>query len=165
VLAKVIGLTGNFNILSYVYKDSEFYICKTKLPGFEGLQLYFSTNYENSVIYLYLSDSEVNNAAHLLSALAFQAKSGKAFDTEQVISTDDQYLNGKGFSGLLFLCPEDIEIYADLTMSEEIDQHHVKCLCIIPLTHSELSSYERKGFDAVIETFDREERDFFSVEC
>jgi hypothetical protein len=109
---------------------------------------------------LYLSDSEINQGCHLLASLM---ASGKPYKSEQVISLSDSYLSSKGFGSLMFIEPEDFELFGKLKSKLKFGGKSIKILSIIPLKVYEFNDYKKRGMEAIIELFDSESRDFLSI--
>jgi hypothetical protein len=152
-------------IKSYTYPmvGDRFNILTTTIDDIEGYTLFVTTNYPSGIIFLYLSDSEINPAFHLLSCLEKSVISGMDVSSEKVISISDQYLNKKDFSGLLFLEPEDLEVYGLISSDAQIGGTEFKVLCVMPLKSYEFKKFQNQGMKAIIDMFSREDRDFLSV--
>lgn len=163
ILQAKIGNSAPYKVFKYPFCNIEHRILVTELDDFEGYKSFISTNYMSGTIFVYLSDSETNQACHLLASLVFAVNSGKSYTAEQVVSLADNYLTTKGFNSLMFFEPEDFELFGNLTSTINIDGKNIKVLSLLPLKVSEFADYKQRGLDAIIELLDSECRDFLSV--
>lgn len=159
-LQSKIGNVAPYKFYEYPFCNEKFSILVTKLNDLEDYNCFISTNYSNGSIFLYLSDSDINHGCHLLASLV---ASGKPYKSEQVISLSDNYLGSKGFGGIMFLEPEDFELFGELKSKFKFGGKNIKVLSIMPLKSNEFDDYKKRGMDAIIELFDSENRDFLSV--
>ncbi len=162
-LQAMIGNSVPYKAFKYPFCNVEHCIFVTELDDFEGYKCFISTNYLSGTIFVYLSDSETNEACHLLASLVAAVKSGKTYSAEQVISLSDNYLGSKGFNSLMFFEPEDFELFGNLKSTFSVDGRNVTALSLIPLKSNEFADYKQRGIDAIIELLDSESRDFLSV--
>lgn len=148
---------------SYQLESNNYIIFEASINGWEGYKLYFTSDSSCGNIFIYLTDSEVNPTCHLLSYLVVNAQSSAKYYPEKVMTTEDVFLNDRGFNGLIFFAPEDLEIFGNITEKAIIDGEEYQVLVVMPLLKEEMSSYNNVGIQAVIDTLESESRDFFSV--
>lgn len=159
-LQSKIGNVAPYKFYQYPFCNENFSILVTKLNDLDDYNCFISTNYSSGRIFLYLSDSEINQGCHLLASLM---ASGKSYKSEQVISLSDNYLGSKGFGGLMFIEPEDFELFGKLKSKFKFDGKSIKAVSIIPLKVNEFNDYKKRGIEAIIELFDSESRDYLSI--
>ena len=152
-----------YKILDYTLNGEVYHIVMTELNGLSGYNCFISTNYVYGQIFIFLSDIEVNQGCHLLAFLDCSVKNGKKYNAEQVITLSNKYLNDKGFSALIFLQPEDLGVFGELTSDLQFESEKFNALTLLPLKKIELEGYRKEGFDAIIKMFESEYRDFLSV--
>ena len=88
---------------------------------------------------------------------------GKEYAQGQVITINDVLLSKYNLNGLLFLEPEDIGIFGELSCKAEIDGVNCEILFVLPLKDNELEEYNKQGLQAIINILANENRDFLSI--
>jgi len=160
---KKIDVCDSFELMRYPLKNVDFYIGITQIRGLDDYTLFFTTNNDSGQLFVFLTDADRNEAIGFLAHLALGAENGKHYMVEEVITVGNEYLRKNEFSGLVFLDPEDMEIFGGLQYVSEIDGVNCKILSFLLLKEYEMAAYKAHGFDAVIQFLSSEERDFLSI--
>lgn len=160
-VGKKLNFTGEFQFYSFYTGGPT--VIATKLKDFPDHMLVFTSNYQAQYLFFFLTDGDLSESAKLVADLELAILKGKEFSSEQVISFKKDYFCQKGFSALIFLDPEDVEIFGSLEGMESIDTYICQCLSIILLKDAELQGYKRTGMQHIIDILSESRRDFLSL--
>ena len=158
-----LGNCEKIRFYSYQLEGKDFCIYEAVIKDWNEYKLLLVLNKNSGTIFIYLTDAELNPSCHLLSHLSKSSESSISYYPEKVITTDDNYLRQRGFDGLIFFAPEDLEIFGTLTETVCIAEEEYQALVVMPLKVNEMVMFKESGIEAIVDVLESECRDFFSV--
>ncbi|MEO0696971.1 MAG: hypothetical protein AAFY84_12820, partial [Pseudomonadota bacterium] len=78
-------------------------------------------------------------------------------------STSRQYFCKKGYSGVVLLEPEDMQILGTLSHKESIDTYQFSIYFVLLLSDQDMKMKTLIGDQFLVKIFENDARDFFSI--
>ena len=136
----------------------------TSLIDTPDYKLHLTTAFESGYALLFLSDANEVEAAKLLLEIELAILNKKLSPApNKIITFSKKYFINLNIGGLIFLTPEDLEIFEPLKHKTMYQGTNLNCLTFLLLTTPELKRYEKSGFEEIINIFAEESRDFLSI--
>lgn len=123
----------------------------------DPIQVVFSFPRESDDCYLMITDGDAECLAKEMAALQEYNEREAHLCKGHTVPTENSYLNDVGWNSFLITTPRFS--YSDFPLSQEIDGREVRFHLALPLTQDERSIKVKDGLDALIDEFERINRD------